>query len=176
MQSDCPIAKEASTTPVDLTTLIPMHAVFYCACLCSLPLILSERSMIVAQIPRHRPNFPSGTVGRVAGLYVSFHGQGSTEHVARCMLALIVARVVVIVYCTCGMTPVRWRREDPRQYGCCMGGSRPPCGTFRGREWAEDVGPPNGKPNLLSPAVCSQVPWFATPLGMKRTSTLPAMH
>lgn len=52
-------------------------------CLCSLPLILSEPSMIVAQIPRHRPNFPSGTVGRAAGLYVSFHGQGSTEHITR---------------------------------------------------------------------------------------------
>lgn len=33
MQSDYPIAKEASTTNVDLTTLIPVHAVLCGGCL-----------------------------------------------------------------------------------------------------------------------------------------------
>lgn len=37
------------------------------------------------------------------------------------------------------------------------------------------VGPPNGKPNLLSPAACSQVPWIATPRWHEKSEHLPAM-
>lgn len=38
----------------------------------------------------------------------------------------------------------------------------------------EGVGPPNGKPNLLSPAVCSQVPWIATARWHEKNEHLPA--
>jgi hypothetical protein len=34
LQSDCPIAKEASPTPVDLTTLNPMQVVLCCDAAC----------------------------------------------------------------------------------------------------------------------------------------------
>lgn len=78
--------------------------------------------MIVGDFPRHRPNFPAGTVERATGCLFRFTGKASTEHVTRCMLALNGVAWVLVILHPCGGTPVRWRREDPRHHRRCMGG------------------------------------------------------
>lgn len=167
MPSDRPIAKEASTNPVDLTTLNPAHAVLSYAASHSgsRPKRAQHDCGLDSATP---PELSCRDCGASDRVFVSFHWQGPTERVARCMLALIGVAWVVILHravahpCDGGgkILDTTWL------HGGCMGGEEFSLWHIPRRRGVgeESVGPPNRKLNLLSPAACSQVPWTATAL------------
>lgn len=81
MQSECPIAKEASTTTVDLTTLIPARAVLCGAAPPSAS--RPNRAHDCGLDSATPPELSCRDCGANDQVFVSFHGQGSPEHVTR---------------------------------------------------------------------------------------------